>query len=190
MKNTLIFIFALIVSGNTFAIVADLNLGVVQGGFSRSTDQSISRSINSIGIFANLGKSDATSGFLLGWYMSGINNTDNYSGVLNQTLSSSDMGPSFRWQTTSRQVFSVTYAYGIISKGSFNDGTTTEEIAGESHLLKLAMESNISDRILIGLALNYYTAGYKTSLVSSVQTGVSYKNAWTYPSISLSYRSF
>lgn len=175
---------------NSFAVVADLNLGLAQGGFSRVTDQNVTRSINSFGIFANLGKPDANSGFLLGWYMSAIKNSDAFPGVIDQTLTSSDMGPSFRWQTLNRQIFSVTYAYGIICKGNFSDSTVSEEINGESHLLKLAIESNLSERFVIGIAVNLYTANYKTSLINSVQSSVSYKNNWTYPSISLSYRSF
>lgn len=190
MKSILTFILLILAVSSSFAVVADLNLGIAQGGFAKGTDQNISRSINSLGVFANLGKSDATSGWLLGWYMSSVNNSDAFQGVLNQTLTSSDMGPSFRWQTQARQIFSVTYAYGIICKGNFSDATVTEELNGESHLLKMAIETNLSDRFLIGLALNYYAATYKTSLISSVQSSVSYKNTWTYPSISLSYRSF
>ncbi len=190
MKSFFIFILLLAGVSKSFAVVADLNLGIAQGSFSRATDQSVARSINSVGIFANLGKSDASSGYLLGWYMSTIRNTETFQGVLDQTLTSSDMGPCFRWQIQNRQNFSITYAYGIISKGSFSNGTVTEDINGESHLLKFAIESNLSDRILIGLALNFYSANYKTSLVSSVQSNVSYTNGWTYPSISLSYHSF
>lgn len=190
MKSIALFLLLVLSAPSSFAVVADLNLGIAQGGLAKSTDQNISRSINSMGIFANLGKSDATSGWLLGWYMSSVNNSDAFPGILNQTLTSSDMGPAFRWQTQARQIFSVTYAYGIICKGNFNDATVTEELNGESHLLKMGLETNLSDRFLIGFALNYYTANYKTSLVSSVQSGVSYKNTWTYPSISLSYRTF
>lgn len=188
----MVFIVVVVLSWvcNCLAVVADLNLGLIQGGLSRATEQNVTRSINSAGVFANLGKSDATSGFLLGWYMSSVRNTDSFPGLIDQTMTSSDMGPAFRWQTQSRQTFSVTYAYGIISKGKFTDTSISEELGGESHLLKLAIEANLSEKFLLGLALNTYTANYKTSLVSSVQSSVSYKNSWTYPSLSLSYRSF
>ena len=190
MKNIFIFVLILVFFQTSYAVVADMNLGLIQGGLSRATDQNIGRSINSLGIFANLGKTDASTGYLLGWYMSSVKSTDSFAGVIEQTLNSGDMGPAFRWQTTARQTFSFTYAYGIISKGNFSDGSVTEEINGESHLLKFAIESNVSDRFLVGLALNLYTANYKTSLVNSVQSSVGYKNNWTYPSLSVSFRNF
>lgn len=190
MKNILIFILLLINAGKSYAVMTDLNLGIAQGGFVRTTDQSVARSLNSIGIYANLGKSDAASGFLMGWYMTSIRNTNSFQGVLDQTLVSSDMGPSFRWQIQSKQLFSITYAYGIICRGNYSDGTVDEKINGESHLIKFAMESYISEKFLIGIALNLYSANYKTSVINTVESSVDYKNSWTYPSLILSFHSF
>ena len=188
----MLFIFVLLsfLASNSHAFLIDLNAGIMQGGFSRTTEQNIGRSINSIGLFANLGRSENFSGFLLGWYMSSVRNTDSYQGVLDQTLTSSDMGPSFRWQYQSKQIYSITYAYGIICKGNFSDSIVSEETNGESHLIKLSIESNLGEKFLIGFALNQYTANYKTSLVNSVQSSVSYKNSSTFPSLSLSYNYF
>lgn len=190
MKSILFFSALLFWVNKSKAIVADLNLGLLQGGFSRAADQNVGRSYNSAGIFANLGKAESDSGFLLGWYMSSIRNTEVFQGVLDQTLTSSDMGPAFRWQIQNKQIFSITFAYGIICKGNFSDLLGTEEINGESYLIKMAMETYLTERFLLGIALNSYSANYKTSLVGSIQSSVGYKNSWTYPSISLSYRYY
>lgn len=188
----LLFVLSSVLGANSYAFLMDLNLGIMQGSFSRATDQNISRSSNSLGLFANLGKPEANSGVLLGWSISAIRNTDKYQGILDQTTTSSDMGPAFRWQTQNqnKQIFSVTYAYGIIAKGNFTDITTSEELNGESHLIKLAIEAYLSEKFLIGFAINFYNANYKTSLVSSIQSSVSYTNNLTYPSLALSYNYY
>lgn len=191
MKSSLIFILFLIFAVNSYALVAELNLGISQSAFTRTTDQNVGRSINSVGIYANLGKSDSAKGFLMGWYVSSITNTNNFAGVLDQTLTSSDMGPSFRWHINSKLLSSITYTYGIICKGNYSDGSVDEKLDGTSHFIKFEIiESYISEKFLIGLALNYYTASYKSSVISAVQSDIDYKNTWTYPSLTLSYRSF
>lgn len=185
-----IILFLIFFSFHNFchAILIDLNSGILQGSFNRTTDISNSRSINSVGIYANLGKSDGGYIFFLGWNISTLNNQDNFQGVLNQKITSSDMGPAFRWQIDRRQLFSLTYAYGIICKGVYDDTLVTENLTGESHHLKFSIEPEIFEHFFIGVGINYYSSNYKTVIINSVQSEINYKNSLMYPSLSLSYR--
>jgi hypothetical protein len=188
MKYLVLILVLISLATQAQAFLLDLNSGIMQGSTSHNTDQSSSRSFNSLGLFANLGKSESPTGILLGWYVLSLSNTDKFPATVDQTLSSTDMGPAVRWQIDKHQIFSLTYAYGIICKGKYKDATTDESLTGESHFIKLAAEPEIAEHIFLGAAINYYTSNYKTSLVNSVQTNVSYKNTWIYPSISFSFR--
>lgn len=190
MKNlaALISLVIFFLSFSAKAFLFDLNSGILQGSLNRSTDQSTSRSLNSLGLFAHLGKSENSSGLLLGWYVLSVSNKDSLPPSIDQTLTSTDMGPAVRWQIDKHQIFSLTYAYGIICKGQYKDNSIDEKLVGESHFVKLAAEPEVTEHFFIGGAINYYTSSYKTSTVNSVQSDVNYKNTWIYPSISFSFR--
>lgn len=188
MKKITIFCLILIFSNYARAFLLDINSGILQGSFNHITDQSSSKSVNSMGMFASLSKTDTGSGLFIGWYMSALAIKDVFPGSINNTLNSSDMGPALRWQIDAKKITSLTFAYGILCKGSFNDGTTDESLSGESLLVKFAVEPEIGDKFFLGVGLNYYSANYKTSVTNSIQSEVGYKNTLIFPSLSFSFR--
>ncbi|MEK6628175.1 MAG: hypothetical protein AABY53_06080 [Bdellovibrionota bacterium] len=170
------------------AFLLDINSGILQGSFNRASEQSNSKSVNSLGLYANLANSDSNLGVNIGWFILLVSNKENYPPTVSQTLSSNDMGPALRWQIDRGKKYSLTLAYGIICKGNFNDGVTEESLSGESYLLKFAIEPEIADRYFVGVGLNYYVASYKTRIVTSIQSDAGYKNTVIFPSLSFSYR--
>lgn len=188
MLKILAFFLMLLTTQNAGAFLLDVNSGLLQQNFDHSGEQTNSKSVNSLGLFANLSNSDGNQGVNIGWYMLAVSSKENFPPNVNQSLTSSDMGPAVRLQIDRQKRFSLTLAYGIICKGNFNDGLTDESLTGESYLLKFAIEPEIADRYFIGVGLNYYVANYKTRVISSVQSDVSYKNTLIFPSLSFSYR--
>lgn len=182
-----IFVLLFFIQIQVFGFMADLNLNLDQSTFSQASDTASSHSMNSIILYANLGKNDSKAGSYLGWYMSSLSSKQSIAGGSETSLTSSDMGPAFRWQS-GNQIISVTLAYAVVCKGKFSDGTTDEELNGESQLIKIAFEPPISESFSVGVGLNYYSATYKTSVQNSTQSDVNYKNSKIYPSLSLSYK--
>ena len=184
----LTFILIQILSQNANALLFDLNLGVLQGSFDHSGEQINSKSVNSLGLFSNLSNSESMLGINIGWYMLAVTSKEVFPPTVNQSLTSNDMGPAIRWQIDRQKRFSLTMAYGIICRGSYSNGIVDESLTGESYLLKFAIEPEFSDKYFIGFGLNYYVANYKTLVLNSVQSNVSYKNSLFFPSLSFSYR--
>lgn len=178
----------LLLSQNAGAFLLDLNLGLTQGSFDRSGEQTSSKANNALGLFANLSNSESSLGFNIGWYILSVSNKESFPPTINQSLTSNDMGPAIRWQIDRQKRFSLTLAYGIICKGNYDDGIVNENLSGESYLLKFAFEPEIAERYFLGVALNYYVANYKTLVLNSVQSDVAYKNSLFFPSLSFSYR--
>ncbi len=179
---------ALVLTPTVQAFVLDLNSGILQGRFDRNTTQTNAIAINSVGLFANLSKSESNLGVNLGWYVTAVSIKESYPTSSSYTLTSNDMGPAVRWQIGKNNTFSLTFVYGLIYKGNYGDGAVDESLTGESYLVKFAFEPALSERYFIGAGINYYAANYKTSIVNSVQNEVSYKNMLIYPSLSFSYR--
>lgn len=171
-----------------FALLLDINSNVSLGNLTTSSAQTSNKMVNAFGVFANLSRKEASSRLQIGWYILSFSSKDYIPSVVNQTLDSSDMGPAVRWDIDKRGFYSLTFAYGVICKGSLYDGSTTSSLSGVSYLVKASIEPQITDRLYIGGAINYYSATYDTSVVGSTQSTISYQNNLIYPSISLAYR--
>jgi len=183
------FIFFILISFHisAFGFLADLNLNLDQGGFNPGNENKSVQSLNLLGLFANLGKSESNAAVYLGWFITNLKSVQSIAGGPAATLISTDMGPAIRWQITP-QLISLSYFYGIICKGNYTDGLTNEDISGESHLLKFSLEPGLSDRYFVGIGLNYYVSNYKTSVQNNIQSAVAYKNTKIFPSLAFSFR--
>ena len=169
------------------AVLVDLNVNFSQATLNHTNNIKADSSAYQFGLYSLLGKNESKNAVYLGWNI--LSYSEKQSEVSGQdiSLTSSDMGPSFRWQIRP-QLFSVTYTYGIICKGKYSDTVVSEELSGESHILKMALEPTITDNFYLGVALNYYSTNYKTSLQNSVQTDISSKGTKIFPSLSMSFR--
>jgi hypothetical protein len=176
-------------SSANHAALIDLNFGLTTKSLSTTYDSKISYSNNALAFYANLGRSEASSGVMLGWNFSSLSHKENISGFIDQTVTSTDTGPAFRiYKQRDYLMFSLGLAYGIVCKGKYVTSTVDEEISGESYMLKATMETRLGEKFWLGFSLNMFNANYKISVVNSVQSDVSYKNTWTYPAFSLGYQ--
>jgi len=98
------------------------------------------------------------------------------------------MGPMFRMHFDNHGLYTMTVTYALFAKGSLEKSGVKETISGTSIHLKFAVEPQVTERFFIGFAVNYYSASYNKSTVSSTESDVSYKFQRTFPSFSLSYR--
>ncbi len=150
-----LFTFFILFSTNAFGFMLDVNLNFDQSTLSHTVDTTSNQSINSLGFYANLSKNESKGGTYLGWYILNASSKQSVAGGSETSISSSDMGPAFRWQM-GNQLVSITVAYAVICKGKFSDPVVSEDLSGEGQFIKLAVEPPINDKFSIGVGLNYY----------------------------------
>ena len=189
MKYSILILLVIFVGNTADAVYFDLNLGLMQGELNTANTTSSARSINSLGVYAHLNKADAKSGLLLGWNMAGVNVKDEFTNIgFNQKLTSTDMGPAFRWYYESEIIYSISYVYGISCKGNYDSNGSEEKLSGSSQIVRLSAEVKLTEKFLLGLSLNNYSANYSSSVSNNIQSDVSYKNNWVYPSLNLAFQ--
>lgn len=187
MKTLGIILFFLICQ-NVDAALIEGNFNIFQGTLSRTETHKNAKTFASFGIFVNLNRGEKAR-YFAGWYVMSVSSTDDLSPSINEKLTSSDMGPAFRWNIDRNSMFSATFAYGILCKGKYStDGGTDEDLSGSSYLLKVAMEPEVAENFNIGIAINYYNANYNKKVINSTESSVSEKNTWMFPSLSLAWR--
>jgi hypothetical protein len=169
------------------ALVIDMNLNNFSDSLSTSTDSKSSRLFGSVGLLADLTKSDSAR-INFGFTILSISSKTEIGANTSETFSSLDMGPAIRWSIDSKRMFSLTFVYAIYGKGKYDTATTSSTITGSSYYLKAAVEPQIADNLNLGFALNYYSSQYSTSVTNSVESSVSYKSSWIFPSLSLALR--
>lgn len=124
----------------------------------------------------------------LGWTFFGISQTNSSDGV-STNYASLDMGPALRWNIDKAGIFSLTAAYGYLSKGTFSSGSTSENWEGGSLLGQFAIQAPIKEeKFYIGLSFNYYAATYTKKVVSSVESSNDAQKSWIFPMLSLTWR--
>jgi hypothetical protein len=179
----------ILISSWANAAYFDVNLGLLQGKTETANANDNSRSISTVGVYAHLNKAEAKTGLLLGWNIASVNVKDELTNpAFSQKLTSTDMGPAFRWYYGSELVYSLTYIYGISCKGKYDENGTEESLNGSSQLIRLSAEAKLADKLLLGISVNSYTASYTSSVANNIQSDVSYQNNWVYPSLSLAFQ--
>lgn len=104
------------------------------------------------------------------------------------SYSSMDMGPSFKYEFGSDQVYFLKGTYHLNIESTVKIGTSTEKIQGSSYVVGFGVQPQIYDGVRLGVSLNYYSGSHSKKVVSSVQSTVSYSNSWIYPSINLGFQ--
>lgn len=170
------------------AWIADVNADIISEAASTTSESKTSRQFIAVGVLGDLGKGERAR-YYLGWGIISASAKDtNSSPAYEQTLSTLDMGPTFRMHFDPRGLYTATFTYAIFAKGTLATAATDEKLTGSSYHLKFAIEPSVTERLFIGFALNYYSASYSKSVASSVESDVSYKMTRMFPSFSLSYR--
>jgi hypothetical protein len=141
----------------------------------------------SLGILADLSKSD-NARINFGFNVLSVSSKSEIGTNASETFSSIDMGPSLRWTIDSRKLFSLTAVYSVYGKGKYETAVKSETINGTSYYMKFSVEPQMTDNLYLGFAVNYYASTYGTSVSNSVESTVSYKSSWIFPSFSLALR--
>lgn len=133
---------------------------------------------------------DATSkkNLFLGWGVMSASTSQQVAGATAETFSSSDMGPSLRWEFGGGKNQALTLVYGIIGKGTYGLGGTTEAWTGTTYLIQYAVEPEINEMWRLGFSLNMYSGSFNKKVVSSVATDISYAKTMLFPMFGLIYR--
>jgi hypothetical protein len=175
-------------SARSQAWMIDLDTDFATDAFTTAQEQKNSRTFFQLGMLGDINKGDSVSSYV-GWGVisAAAKDTNEKAGV-DQTFSTMDTGPLFRFGFGSRGVYSVSLMYSLVAKGKLDQNGTSGDLTGSSYLFKFAIEPEVAEKIYVGFAMNYYAASYSKSVTSSVESDVSYKIQRTFPSISFSYR--
>lgn len=115
-----------------------------------------------------------------GWNYSGISHTDQ-STEGSVDYSSTDTGPYFKWQFGRNELYSLSFAYNLLSKATYSDGTTAEEWTGTSMWFQFGVAPELKEGLHIGASLNYFLANYNKKTVGGTESGTSNSKSWIFP---------
>lgn len=127
---------------------------------------------------------DLKKNLWVGWNYSGFSQSQTVSTTT--TFTSTDMGLGIKWQVGRSKLYNIGAAYNFLAKGVYSDGTTTENWEGTSFLLSFGVAPEVSERLFLGVSLNYYSATYTKKIVSSVESSASNSKSWIFPMFSIS----
>ena len=102
--------------------------------------------------------------------------------------SSSEMGPSFKYEWGSDQIYFFKGTYNLNIESTATIGSNAEKIQGSSYLVGFGVQPQIYDGVRLGISFNYYSGSHAKKVVNNVQSSVSYSNTWIFPSINLSFQ--
>ncbi|MFS4460836.1 hypothetical protein [Bdellovibrio sp. HCB2-146] len=118
-----------------------------------------------------------------GWNYSGISHTDKNDET--ETFTSMDTGPYFKWEFGKNEVFNLGFAYNILSRATFKNGSVNEKWEGTSFWFQFGVMPEIKEGLHIGASLNYFAASYTKKTVESVESTDSNSKTWIFPMLSL-----
>lgn len=174
VKNYLVAIIMLF-SGNVFAgTLVEVGATYLSDAFATPTSQSSSSYFYNVGVLFNLNKK--TWG---GWNYSGISSS--LTSTTTTTFTSLDTGPYLKWQYGKGEMFSLSFAYNLLSQATFSDGTTDETWTGTSMWLQWGIAPEVSEGVHVGASLNYFSASYSKKVVSTVESSASNSKTWIFP---------
>jgi len=185
MRLALSFISFLIFSSNAFAgLYSEFNGYFATDTFTTTATAQNSKTFYAVDIFANL---ESKKKFFAGFHVDQVALTDS-NGTTTTTFSSLNMGPMFQWLMDKDRVFSFALGYNLLTKGTYNDGTTTTELTGTGLWATLAAMPEITETFYLGLKLNYYSLNYTKAVVVTTSSDVAYARTLIFPSISFGWR--
>lgn len=167
-----------------FSVQSQAGILLEVGGTYLSDDLSASSSKSSTKYFYNVGALFSFTKTLWGgWNYSGISQSE--SGTVSTDYSSQDTGPYLKWQFGRSELFSLSAAYNIVSRGVYKSGSPSESWEGTSYWLQFAVSPEVTEGLHIGASLNYYNANYTKKTVSHVESSASYSKSWVFPMLTL-----
>lgn len=180
------FLSILLVASRAYAgLFGELNLFYNTDTFATDTTSTSSKTFYALDIYANL---ESKHYLFAGFHVDQVNLQESPSGT-QTSFSSQNMGPMFLWLIDKRKTYSFAAGYNLVAKGSYNNGTQTETLAGTGIFATIAAMPEVAENFFIGIKLNYYSLSYPKSTVDTTTTDVSYSRTLIFPSISMAWRN-
>jgi hypothetical protein len=157
--------------------------------FSEAASTGSSTSLNRTFLDGTVGfRIDKAGQYLVGWGVASHSQSD--SSGSSTSYSSLQMGPRFLWMITRSKIWSLGFAYYIVTKATYNAGagTGTETWKGVAYHFDAGYNLPITDNFLASLRLNYSLASYNEKLIgSTTYSTIGYSKSFIYPSIAAVY---
>lgn len=180
----LIIVIAIFLSSqaSVAAYLTEFNLFYFDDALTAATESKDNRMLWAASLGINVTKNKSV---YVGWNINSVSATNET--TVTAKYATTDMGPKVTWFFTKNHHYSVSAAYNIQAKGTYDDGTGNEQKwTGTSILADFAFTPEISEGIYIGIKLNYYKSSYTQSVDSSdAYTEVSYGRGVIYPTVSI-----
>lgn len=125
--------------------------------------------------------------WVLGWNYDAYSFKDNPGTAT--TLSVTDMGPKLVYALNNDKTMVLAFSYNLITKGTYNPGTTASQLRGTSMRAEFGYMPMIADGTFLGFKLNYYKASFTEEVTN--QTTLSHvtdSRTGIYPSLAFTYR--
>lgn len=183
MRQLGMIVILLLMTNPSFAgLFGELSLFYGTDNFTTSSSVQNGKSHYALDLFANL---ENKYRFFGGFHVDQISVTD--TGAVSTTFTSLNMGPMLMWIIDRKQTFSLAAGYHILSKGSYNDGSATQELTGTGLWASFGIMPEIDEHLFVGVKYNYASYNYTKSLVGSASSDIAYTRALVFPSLSLSW---
>lgn len=124
----------------------------------------------------------------MGWSYASISTSDTDNNLEN-SYSSTEMGPRFGYYFDKEFIWSVFFTYNLSAKANVKINNQEVEWRGTTMRGELGYMPKWGDSLQVGLKLVYYKSSYGEEIpASKVMTEVSYGRTMIYPTISMIYR--
>lgn len=184
--NFLSLFFLLSFSANSQALVIfDANAFYLSDAFKTDTDASVGRTLWDLSLGMSLRKKGR---LILGWNYASSSFTDTADSET-ITLTVSDMGPKLSYFFDKEFIWSLGFAYNLITKGNYDNNGDTKEFRGTSMKVDFGYTPHITENFSIGAKLNYYKPSFNEQISGETTLeAVSYGRTVIYPSMAFHYR--
>ena len=130
--------------------------------------------------------SEGKSVFGIGWSFDMVTTKDE--GTSTVKYSSTETGPIFTYQFGRSKEWYLGFTYNLTAKSKYNDGTTENEWRGTSTKLTVGYVPSVTDRLQVGMKLNYHAASYNEEISGSTTlASASNKKSMIYPTLAFIY---
>ncbi|MCB0385461.1 MAG: hypothetical protein KDD43_08715 [Bdellovibrionales bacterium] len=170
-------------SASAFSI--DTNLFYLSDALSVTSDTTATKMFLDVSINLDLSKK---GDFTIGWGYSIISIGDEAGGT-ETTFGLTEMGPRFGYYIDKERLWGLFLTYNLQATADYKAGGTEVEWRGSSLKAEIGYRPELTENLLAGMHLIYYSASFSEQLSGSTTfTLVSNSRSIIYPAFTLSYR--
>ena len=127
---------------------------------------------------------DVNKKLSLGWSYSSLSVTSEFVSDKNR-FEAQDTGFMLRYKFDRKGIFSSYLVYNISAKAQQSDGSSQEDLSGYSYMVGFTVTPALSEKLFVGLQMNYLDARYNKKVINGVEESASYSHNWFFPSLLL-----